>query len=402
MAPHAEKSRRKSLSLLSRASLSNLSQINTDVAQHHGKEDKEHKDKKKSGKRGSIFGSLAPTINTEPENGTTTGSPVKNDTLHSPKLRPRTLQKGRPSSLFGSLGRRSMTDLDEEKEVIGMTPESPLEDFQYLDPGIQYIGNSPSMLHHGEVQTTTGMFRKKKEYLVLTDTHLIRFKSMSRAIDAFPQIQPANIRQTHRQSSTASIGSLQEVQSQASHASTEGETRIPLGQIVTVYKMEDGRPFFTTEVVYLDEDYHGVGSIQLMLHDPKEADLWSTSIRAAAQKARLMMQEPYPERVVRYLVQALEVVDDYDANHFQVFRVVKRAPVAKSSRSSSDDLQKLGTSVFYMVVGINRLHLIPLPDFSQPSTTLFPPKSSRSTYGLVSLVAMNVQYSDDRFELAFR
>jgi hypothetical protein len=32
-----------------------------------------------------------------------------------------------------------------------------------------------------------------------------------------------------------------------------------LGQIVTVYKVEDGRPFFTTEVVYLDEDYHGVG-----------------------------------------------------------------------------------------------------------------------------------------------
>ncbi|PQE22300.1 leucine rich repeat protein [Rutstroemia sp. NJR-2017a WRK4] len=402
MAPHAEKSRRKSLSLLSRASLSNLSQINTDVGNHHGKEDKEHKDKKKSGKRGSIFGSLAPTINTEPENVTTTGSPVKNDTLHSPKLRPRTLQKGRPSSLFGSLGRRSMTDLDEEKEVIGMTPESPLEDLHFLGPGIQYIGNSPSILHHGEVQTTTGMFRKKKEYLVLTDTHLIRFKSMSRAIDAFPQIQPANIRQTHRQSSTASIGSLQEVQSQASHASTEGETRIPLGQIVTVYKMEDGRPFFTTEVVYLDEDYHGVGSIQLMLHDPKEADLWSTSIRAAAQKARLMMQEPYPERVVRYLVQALEVVDDYDANHFQVFRVVKRTQVAKSSRSSSDDLQRLGSSVFYMVVGINRLHLIPLPDFSQPSTTLFPPKSSRNTYGLVSLVAMNVQYSDDRFELAFR
>src|SRR3954470_17028188 len=125
MAPHAEKSRRKSLSLLSRASLSSLSQINTDVGHHNGKEDKEHKDKKKSGKRASIFGSLAPTINTEPENGTTTGSPVKNDTLHSPNVRPRTLQKGRPSSLFGSLGRRSMTDLDEEKEVIGMTPESP-------------------------------------------------------------------------------------------------------------------------------------------------------------------------------------------------------------------------------------------------------------------------------------
>ncbi|KAF7864201.1 uncharacterized protein EAF02_010169 [Botrytis sinoallii] len=396
MAP--KQSRRKSLSLLSRASFSNLAHINTDI-NNGNTNDKEQKDKKKLGKRSSIFSSLTPSMYIDTEN--TSHSPTKAD-AHSPKLRPRTLQKGRPTSLFGSLGRRSMTDLDEDKEVTGTTPESPEEEYHYLAAGILNASSAVSILHHGEVQTTTSMFRKKKEYLVLTDTHLTRFKSMARAIEAFPNIQPAHLRQSHRQSSTASIGSLQEVQSQASHASTEGENRIPLGQVVTVYKMEDGRPFFTTEVVFLDEDYHGVGSIQLMLHDPKDADLWSTSIRAAAQKARLMMPEPYPERVVRYLVQTLEGVDDYDSNHFQVFRVVKRTPLAKSARSSSDDLQKLGSSVFYMVIGINRLHLIPLPDFSLPSGALFHAKSSRNSYGLVSLVAMNVQYSDDRFELAFR
>ncbi len=42
------------------------------------------------------------------------------------------------------------------------------------------------VLHHGEVQATGGMFRKRKEYLVLTDSHLMRFKSASRAADAFP------------------------------------------------------------------------------------------------------------------------------------------------------------------------------------------------------------------------
>ena len=110
------------------------------------------------------------------------------------------------------------------------------------------------MLHHGEVQTTSGMFRKKKEYLVLTDTHLIRFKSQSRASESYPSIPPVYGRaNSTRHQSTTSIGSLQEVQSQTSHASTEGENKIPLGQIVTAYKLEDGRPFFTTEVVYLDE-----------------------------------------------------------------------------------------------------------------------------------------------------
>ena len=42
------------------------------------------------------------------------------------------------------------------------------------------------VLHHSEVQTTGGMFRKRKEYLVLTEDYLIRFKNQSRAADAFP------------------------------------------------------------------------------------------------------------------------------------------------------------------------------------------------------------------------
>jgi hypothetical protein len=171
---------------------------------------------------------------------------------------------------------------------------------------------------------------------------------------------------------------------------------------VTVYKVEAGRPFVTTEVVYLDEEHHGVGSLQLMLHDPKEADLWHASLRAAAQKSRLIMPEPYPKRIVRYLIRVLEATDDYDASHFQVFRVFRRAPIPKGGRSSSDDLQKLGASVFYMVIGINRLHMIPLPDFSHPSGRLSVPKGNRNVFGLTTLVAMNASYSDDRFELGFR
>ena len=280
------------------------------------------------------------------------------------------------------------------------TPESPLEDGQHHEPG---PASSRNVLHYGEVQTTSGMFRKKKEFLVLTDTHLIRFKSQSRASELFPSIPSAHSRSaTTRHPSTTSIGSLQEVQSDNSHASVDSDNRIPLGQIVTAYKVEDGRPFFTTEVVYLDEEYHGVGSIQLMLHDPKEADLWYTSIRGAAQKARLLMEEPYPDRVVRYLVQILEGVNDYDANHFQLFRVVRRTATPKAGRSSSDDLQKLGDSVFYMVIGINRVHFIPLPDFSNASGRLVTSKGSRMVFGIVTLVGISVQYSDDRFELAFR
>ncbi|KAF4621711.1 hypothetical protein G7Y89_g14494 [Cudoniella acicularis] len=409
MAPSAKENgrsggRRKSLNVFSRSSLSNLAHITTNVT-NDGNVDGERKEKKKLTKRSSMFG-LGPSASPDlvPDGSR---DPFSSERLGSPKNRPRTLQKGRPTSVFGSLGKRSMTSYVEEDEADNLatsTPESLIDGEQGLEPSMAHNKN---VLYHGEVQTQSGMFgmfRKKREYLVLTDAHLIRFKSQSRASETFPSIPPTYGRSTStRHPSTTSVGSLQEVQSTNSHASAEVENRIPLEQIVTAYRVEDGRPFFTTEVVYLDEDYHGVGSIQLILYDPTDADLWLSSIRGAAQKARLLQEEPFPQRVVRYLARVLEGLNDYDAAHFQVFRVVRRAPVPKSGRvSSSDDLQKLGGTVFYMVMGINCLHLIPVPNFSDPTGRLINPKISRHMYGIVTLYQMYIISGDDRFELSFR
>ncbi|KAG9236640.1 hypothetical protein BJ875DRAFT_371703 [Amylocarpus encephaloides] len=392
------KSRRKSLNLFARQSLS-LTHINTDVSNND--EESEKKERKKLGKRSSIF-SIGPSSNLEVHSDIPR-SPVNSNGSSSPRVRPRTLQKGRPTSIFGSLGKRSMTYVDEDEvdNFATSAPDSPWED------GHAPEATTPNkaVLYHGEVQTESGIFRKKREYLVLTDTHLIRFKSQSRASETFPSIPPTYGRaNTTRHPSNTSVGSLQEVQSAHSHLSGDGENRIPLSQIVTAYRVEDGRPFFTTEVVYLDEEYHGVGSIQLMLYDPTDADLWLSSIRGAAQKARLLQDEPYPQRIIRYLVRILESLHDYDPKHFQVFRVVKRIPAQKNGRSSSssDDLQKLAGTVFYMVIGINSLHLIPVPDFSDSSGRLLMPKASRHTHGIVTLYQINMLSGDDRFELAFR
>lgn len=418
MAPLAKEngggsSRRKSFNLLSRASPSHLPQINTDVGNENKNEahtapvgteeyDKKDKDKKKS-MRHSIFG-LGPS--TSPERSDGNLSPVKSagGSLDSPKIRPRTLQKGnRPSSIFGSLGRKSTIHIaEEDEEKLGYaTPVSPADgDAMSFNPTF-----SRSVLYHGEIQTTSGMFRKKKEYLVLTETHLVRFKSQARAAETFPSVSIPNHlgrSRTSRHPSSTSIGSLQEVASQGSHTSAENENAIPLQQIVTVYKLEDGKPYFTTDVVYLDEEAHGAGSLQLILQDPGEADLWHTSIRGAATKARLLMKEPYPQRVIRYLVSAIEADSDYDPQTFQVFRVVRRLSAYKGLRASQDDLQKVQNAIFYMVVGINLIHLIPLPDFQNSSKELLNPKKSRTSFGIVSLVGVKVSYDDDRFELEFR
>ncbi|KAF8862036.1 RNI-like protein [Acephala macrosclerotiorum] len=418
MAPLAKEngggsSRRKSFNPLSRTSPLYLPQINTDVGNANtdgphiapvgmDESDKKEKDKKKL-KRHSIFG-LGPSTSPERQDGNM--SPVKSTggSLDSPKLRPRTLQKGnRPSSIFGSLGRKSAIHISEgnEENLGSAAPVSP-SDGDAMSSNSSFSRN---VLYHGEIQTTSGMFRKKKEYLVLTESHLVRFKTQARAAETFPSIFiPSQLgrSRTSRHPSSTSIGSLQDVQSTGSHTSADNENRIPLQQIVTVYKLEDGKPYFTTDVVYLDEEVHGAGSLQLILQDPKEADLWHTSIRGAATKARLLMTEPYPQRVIRYLVAAVEADNDYGPHSFQVFRVVRRLSIYKGLRATQDDLQKVQNAVFYLVIGINLIHLIPLPDFQNSSKELLNPKKSRTSFGIVSLQCAKVNYDDDRFELEFR
>jgi len=363
----------------------------------------EKTEKKKFGKRRSVFHIGSTSSSGTEARGDEPLSPLNNERPNSPLSRPRTLHKGKPSSVFGSLGKKSVNSLkDKLLDSSDYTPGSSIFEGGQNTEQVNG-GRGKRVLHHGEVQTTSGLFRKKKEYLVLTETHLIRYKSQSRASEVFPSIPPSFGRSTTtRHPSTASIGSLQDLQSLNSHASTEGDNAIPLKQIVTAYKVEDGRPFFTTEVVYLDEESNFVGSVQLMLNDPKEADLWHTSIRGAAQKARLISSQPYPERVVLYLVNVLEAALDYDEAHFTIFRVVRRASGKAGGRLSSDDFAKLGSSVWYMVIGINQLHLISLPDFAESPTRILDAKASKTKYGLVSLVSIDVQYADDTFQLGFR
>ncbi|KAH8821658.1 hypothetical protein F5884DRAFT_745964 [Xylogone sp. PMI_703] len=384
--------RRKSLSIFSKGALPSITHTNVDSEKFA---ESEQKDKKKTHRRGSIFGlgssaslDLTPDIITRP---------ATSENAESFKLRGRGGHKAKSSSIFGSMSRRSMLSIDDDDDRFMAVSGSPSEDCAVLSPAISL---TKAVLHHGEVQTTSSMFRKKKEYLVLTDTHLIRFKSISKASEVFPSIPPTHGRaSTTRHPSTASIGSLQDIQSNHSHSSGDGETRIPLEQIVSVYKIEDGRHFSTTEIVYLDEEYAGVGSIQLMMPDPKQADTWRTAICDATEQAKLLMAQPYPKRIVQYLIDIVSSANDYSPDHFQVFRVVRRAAIPRSGKSSAEDLQKLGASVFYMVIGINRIYMIPLPDYT---SKFLVSKASRNIFGIVTLVAINVQHSDDRFELGFR
>ena len=304
------------------------------------------------------------------------------------------LQKApRPSSIFGSFrSSRSLPDEDENLIRVASDHASIFEEeTQMLDV------DDMTMLQHGEVQTSGHMFRKRVQYLVLTNTHLMRFKNKSKAAETFPAI-PSSIGRggaAHhtRMSSGSSVPE--------SYVSADPSSTIALHNVVAVYKLDDGRPYFTLEIAAYDEASNHVSTILIQLNDPRESELWMTSLRAAIIKVRLTTNAPFGRKAVEYAARALECESDYDPNRFRMFTVAQRASKA-GHRSSTDDLGKMQSSICYLVIGFHKVHLVPLPRPSKSSSSTSMPDLTGASHGIALLSSVHVQQSDDSFQLAFR
>ena len=254
-----------------------------------------------------------------------------------------------------------------------------------------------TVLHHGEVQMASSMFRKRGQYLLLTSTHLLRFKSQAQASEIFPEIL----------SSRGSISSNQHLRKSSGGSSTEytlnpdPHATIPLENMVAAYKLDDGRPYFTIEIAQYDESSNQVSTMTIQLNDPRDSDLWLMSIRAAITKVRLTASVPFGQKAVEYAARALEYDSDYDPNHFRMFAVAQRAPKL-GSRSSSDDLGKLMSTVCYLVIGLHKIHLVPLPRPSRSASNTSMSEMGGTSYGLMALTSVYVQSLDDTFQISFR
>lgn len=318
-----------------------------------------------------------------------------------PRPRPRSLQKARPSSLFGSL--RSLHSLQDEEE--NLTRSSSIPSSLHST----HSGHGPgsgltvldiaagAVLHHGETQATGSMFRKRSQYLVLTETHLVRFKSQNRAAEIFPTI-PASLGKSNsiRHSRISSSGSLHDL-----HASSESYSVVRLNHIVAIHKLDDGRPYFSIEIAHMDEETNHASAMTLQLNDPRESDLWLSCVRAAAEKARLVDPLPFTQNLVEYTARALEQERDYDPNQFHMFKVVQRA-TRSGGRSSSDDLAKLNSKICILAIGVYKIHLVPLPKLTRTSSSTSLSDMIGASHGITTLTSLNLQSSDDTFQLNFR
>jgi hypothetical protein len=318
----------------------------------------------------------------------------------SPKLRARAaLQKGSRSSVFGSL-KSSRPSEDDDALTKTESKGSSTNESRDLPGAMQagLFGNA--VLHHGEIQSMGGMFRKRNHYLVLTETHLLRFKGQAKAAEMYPVIPTSVGRSSGHRSSMASFGSNSDMSTSLISDIVDG---IALNQIIATSKLDDGRPYFSIEVSHLEDATHKASSLSMQLNDPREADLWLAAIRNAAAKARTKHGYDFPPTTLTYVAQALEHDRDYDPRHFQLFRVVQRTANKSISRSSTDDLAKLNTSTFYLAIGINSIHLVPMKkSWDRSSTSSLQDLETPSSFGVITLASMSLQPGDDTFQLAFR
>ena len=194
----------------------------------------------------------------------------------------------------------------------------------------------------------------------------------------------------------SSSGSLHELQSSTP---TENFHSIPLNQIVAVYKLDDGKPWFSIEIAHLDENHPSAMTIQH--EDPRESEIWLSTIRAAATSARLTDPLPFSSGMIEYMARALEQARDYDPNRFQMFKVVQRA-TKTGGRSSSDDLSKLMSNICILAIGVYKIHLVPLPRSTKTASSTSLSDLNGGSYGITTLTSLHVQSFDDTFQLSFR
>jgi hypothetical protein len=157
------------------------------------------------------------------------------------------LEKLKPSSLSKQLSlstRRQWPSVDGGSQDTDRDSRRSFEDHDW-----------GKLLHHGQVHVSHSTWRRKHEYLVLTEKALLRFKSSKKAADYFPWIVPIDDLQHSPSSSTSSYIVDEESGRDSPLEPPNGRpTCIALRNIVAVRLVNDTPSKNTVELIYQLED----------------------------------------------------------------------------------------------------------------------------------------------------
>ena len=144
--------------------------------------------------------------------------------------------------------------------------------------------------------------------------------------------------------------------------------------------------------------------MMLQFGDPEEMFAWLARIREAANRARLADANPISAYNSHLAARVVEAERDYVPPHYAIYKVVLRPQGKSTTRSSSDDLSRLVASVCFLVIGVHKVHLIPLfkPPSQRSSSPSLVSHATQSSYGILTMSEVSVNEVDDTFQLAFR
>lgn len=317
-------------------------------------------------------------------------------TVSIPSPKPRRLSKGaRPKSMFGNL--KTSKDGSYSSESSGSSSANSTHEKE--TPTTEDGGEaSSSILYHGEAMTAGGLLRRKKEYLVLTPRELLRYKSQHKAWEKL------GISEVTPKTPTLGVGRSPSFGSASDIASSDNLVT-QLHSIVAVYRPEVDLNSTIIQVDFID-DLGCPSSAVFQMPSVDDAQIWLDTLRNATALVRDKYgMAPISANTLAHIARKMEIEDDYVPDHFfRVYSVVQRGTNVKSHhRSSSDDLQKLYSTICYIALGVHKVHIISIPKSpTNRSASNLSLSGSSACYGLLNLSSISMSTMDDSFIIGFR
>jgi len=240
------------------------------------------------------------------------------------------------------------------------------------------------ILYHGEVHTNITIWKKVKEYLVLTESGLFRYPNQSRAAMAFPDLAPS-MPSHRRTNSYPSTGTAYEIQSPRP-AETTGElgmpgSRIDLEDVFGIYNLYDATPSFAVALHWPDSRDRRARFYTFQLQDRDLKDTWISLILKYSRLSRV-----YPE--IRSIW--LENVE-LPSNQHRVFRVVRNIYRHEDLEDGNSIAQRPPPRLELLVISQNKLFFLSCDEHK-----------ICESFGLAALSSVEVFPTDDRFRLSVR
>jgi len=306
--------------------------------------------------------------------------------------RRRTLRKSAPpGSLKDNLIRKdskSSTEGSAGRDSTSTRPTTP----SIISRSTSIHGDVGHVIKSGALQPESSLLKPKKEYLVLTPSMLLRFKSRAAAEQQFPVLTISEQNGLRALSPVKSHTSFKEL-------AVSAEATVPLEKVVSVFKDEGTRPSFGLEIWWKSSSsIHTFSSMQLDFRLPDERDDWLKQLRQATKaRAKAVGEETAPSEIEYDFALILEAKHKYrNDTRADIYPVVPRKPYTRLAGELKKNWRE--SSSFYIAFTKNSLLLAQFTRSSNGQKV----NPSLVQFGLVTLSRVRVNANDERFDLVFR